>query len=109
MMASGNNLASIVYKAGFHGSDSSRNRLFLTAAAPATAIISSGVDNQYGHPDKEVFQRISNFGAAVLRTDELGTIEVISDGGAMRWEAKPQVLYRDLQYTSMMNNLSLGD
>jgi beta-lactamase superfamily II metal-dependent hydrolase len=64
MMASGNDLASVVYKVGHHGSDSSRSRLFLTAAAPAISIISSGIDNHYGHPDEELLQRISGVGAA---------------------------------------------
>jgi competence protein ComEC len=52
-------------------------------------VISSGVDNQYGHPHPAVLARLSDAGAAVLRTDELGTIEVITDGDVMWWEAKP--------------------
>jgi hypothetical protein len=62
---------------------------FLTEVAPDIAVISSGVDNRYGHPHTAVLGRLSEVGAAVLRTDELGTIEVISDGEAMWWEAKP--------------------
>ena len=35
----------------------------------------------------QVLQRAADVGAAVLRTDELGTIEVTTDGQAMWWEA----------------------
>ncbi len=87
-MASGNDLASVVYKAGHHGSDTSSSRLFLTAVAPDIAVISSGVDNQYGHPHPAVLGRLSNTGAAAMRTDELGTIEVITDGEVMWWEVR---------------------
>jgi beta-lactamase superfamily II metal-dependent hydrolase len=87
MIAGGNDLASVVYKAGHHGSDTSSSRLFLIAVAPDIAVISSGVDNQYGHPHPAVLARLSDAGAAVLRTDELGTIEVITDGDVMWWEA----------------------
>jgi beta-lactamase superfamily II metal-dependent hydrolase len=33
--------------------------------------------------------RAQAIGAAVLRTDELGTIEVITDGQMMWWQANP--------------------
>jgi competence protein ComEC len=55
----------------------------LTVVSPDIAVISSGVDNQYGHPHPAVLGRLSDAGAAVLRTDELGTIEVITDGKRM--------------------------
>ncbi len=86
-MAGGNDLASVVYKAGHHGSDTSSSRLFLSAVAPDIAVISSGADNQYGHPHPAVLGRLVDAGAAVLRTDELGTIEVVTDGRRMWWEA----------------------
>jgi len=47
----------------------------------------AGESNRYGHPSQELLRRAANVGAAVLRTDELGTIEVITDGRAMWWEA----------------------
>ncbi|GMQ79468.1 MAG: hypothetical protein BMS9Abin02_2065 [Anaerolineae bacterium] len=79
-MASGNNLTSVVYKAGHHGSDSSSSNSFLTKVAPKIAVISSGADNRYGHPHPAVLRCLADVGAAVLRSDELGTIEGITDG-----------------------------
>ena len=88
MIASSGDLASIVYKAGHHGSGTSSSAPFLTAVSPDIAIISSGVDNQYDHPHPDVLGRLSDAGVAVLRTDELGTIDVITDGEQMWWEAR---------------------
>jgi len=87
MMASSSDLTSTVYKVGHHGSDTSSSAPFLAAVASDIAVISSGVDNQYGHPHPAVLGRLSDAGSAVLRTDELGTIEVITDGEVMWWEA----------------------
>jgi competence protein ComEC len=86
-LAVGRLLSAVVFKAGHHGSDTSSIRLFLTAVAPDIAVISSGVDNRYGHPHPDVLNRLSESGAAVLRTDELGTIELITDGEVFWWEA----------------------
>jgi beta-lactamase superfamily II metal-dependent hydrolase len=35
-----------------------------------------------------MLQRAADIGATVLRTDELGTIELITDGQMMWWEAE---------------------
>lgn len=50
-------------------------------------IVSAGEANNYGHPYEEVLDRAADVGAAVLRTDELGTIELITDGEQIWWEA----------------------
>jgi len=39
-------------------------------------IRSGGEGNRYGHPYDEVLQRVGDVSAAVLRTDELGTIDL---------------------------------
>ena len=90
MVAVGRPLAAVVYKAGHHGAKSSSSTDFLESVRPQVVVISAGEGNRYGHPHEEVFQRAGSVGAAVLRTDELGTIEVISDGQAMWWETKDQ-------------------
>ena len=50
-------------------------------------VVTAGSENWYGHPDQEVLERAGALGTAVLRTDELGTIELISDGQGMWWES----------------------
>jgi competence protein ComEC len=75
----------VVYKAGHHGAKSSSGAPFLRAINPQYVIVSAGEGNNYGHPHEEVLERAADMGAAVLRTDELGTIEVITDGEQMWW------------------------
>jgi competence protein ComEC len=89
MLASGRPLSAVVYKAGHHGARSSSGESFLRAIRPQYVIVSAGEGNNYGHPHEEMLDRAAEVGAAVLRTDELGTIEVITDGDVMWWEAKP--------------------
>ena len=43
-------------------------------------VISVGTDNRFGHPSPEVLERYAARGLPVLRTDERGTIEFITDG-----------------------------
>jgi competence protein ComEC len=88
MLSSGRELRALVYKAGHHGAKSSSGARFLQAINPQYVIISAGEENRYGHPHQEVLQRVEAIGAAVLRTDELGSIEIITDGQAMWWEAQ---------------------
>ena len=62
-------------------------RAFLEALWPQIMGMSAGSGNWYGHPDEEVLQRATNVGAAVLRTDEVGTIELMTDGKGLWWHA----------------------
>jgi competence protein ComEC len=82
-------LAALVYKAGYHGARSSISASFLGTVRPQYVIASAGEGNGYGHPHPDVLEGAADVGTAVLRTDELGTIEVASVGGQMWWEAKP--------------------
>jgi beta-lactamase superfamily II metal-dependent hydrolase len=88
MLARGIPLNALVYKAGHHGSNGSSSAAFLAAIRPSIITISVGADNNFGHPAPEMLQRAQDIGATVLRTDELGTIEVITDGRTMWWQAK---------------------
>ncbi len=88
MLASGYTLTAMVYKAGHHGAKSSNSEMFLRTVQPQYVIVSAGEGNNYGHPHEEVLERAADIGAAVLRTDELGTIEVITDGEQMWWESR---------------------
>lgn len=87
MVASGAPLASLVLKAGHHGARTSSNDFFLAAVRPQVVVISTGTGNTAGHPHPETLERAAAAGALVLRTDELGTIEVITDGQQVWWQA----------------------
>jgi competence protein ComEC len=88
MLSGGQRLAALVYQAGHHGARGSSSPAFLEAIRPQYVVVSAGEGNRFGHPHEEVLQRAADVGAAVLRTDELGTIEVISDGQTIWWEAR---------------------
>lgn len=77
-------LRSDVLNTGHHGSDTSSSEEFLDLVRPEYAIISSGVDNSFGHPSRRVIKRLERIGAEILRTDELGTIRMSSDGDTVQ-------------------------
>ena len=77
-----------VLKVGHHGSSTSSSDAFLTAVRPNLAIISVGAGNMYGHPSNDVLHALSRFGIDVLRTDEVGTVVVRTDGVHIEVEAK---------------------
>jgi beta-lactamase superfamily II metal-dependent hydrolase len=68
-----------ILKVAHHGGGSSSSPEFLSAVSPAEAIISVG-DNRYGYPDEETLERLLAVGARIWRTDQDGTIVVLSDG-----------------------------
>lgn len=80
MLAAGMNVKADVLKVGHHGSDSSTSSFFLKAVNPDYAVISVGKGNTYGHPAQDVLEALRSSQAQVLRTDELGTFTIISDG-----------------------------
>jgi competence protein ComEC len=69
-----------VLKVAHHGSHTSSTEAFLSAANPAFAIISVGLDNSYGHPNRDVLERLSEHHAEVWRTDQNGLVTVRTDG-----------------------------
>lgn len=77
-----------VLKVGHHGSDTSTGYRLLYQVEPEYAVISVGAGNSYGHPNEAPLSRLSQAGAVILRTDELGTIQAVSDGKTvvLTWE-----------------------
>jgi competence protein ComEC len=80
LVASGVSLVATVLKSPHHGSRTSSTEAFLEAVEPQVVVISVGEDNHFGHASPEVMERYAEFGLPVLRTDEQGTIELITDG-----------------------------
>jgi competence protein ComEC len=83
ILASGQAVASDVLKVGHHGSTSSSSEEWLTAVDPDYAVISVGKDNSYGHPHKNILQRLLDHGIAIFRTDEEGTVHFVTDGESL--------------------------
>jgi competence protein ComEC len=69
-----------VLKVAHHGSRTSSTEDFVSAVEPVFAVISVGVDNSYGHPNRDVIERLRQHRAVVYRTDQDGLITVRSDG-----------------------------
>ena len=62
-----------VLVAGHHGSKHSTCEELLAKTLPKIAVISVG-ENHYGHPAKEVLDRLAAIGCTVYRTDTHGNI-----------------------------------
>lgn len=73
-------LKSDILKLGHHGSRTSSSNLWLERVMPNYAIISAGKNNRYGHPHKEVLDRLNNLHIPYLGTYEKGTIVFETDG-----------------------------
>lgn len=69
-----------VLKVGHHGSSTSSSAAFLDAVHPRVALVSVGAGNGYGHPSEGVMRDLAARGATVLRTDQLGSIVVRTNG-----------------------------
>lgn len=65
-----------ILKVGHHGSTTSTSQKFLNQIKPKYAIISVEKNNDYGHPNGKILERLKNEGAEIYRTDECGTIEI---------------------------------
>jgi competence protein ComEC len=79
----GDSLNVNVLKLGHHGSRTSSSEQFLQTTKPETAIISRSCDNTYGHPHKEVTDRLLFLQIPFLDTCREGTIVFVSDGKAV--------------------------
>ncbi len=69
-----------VLKVGHHGSNTSSSEKFLKQVLPEIAIISVGEGNSYGLPKDKIIDRFEKMGTTIYRTDEDGTIQIVSDG-----------------------------
>ena len=75
-----------ILKVAHHGSGYSTSTEFLAAASPATAIISCGRNNSYGHPHAETLQRLEDTRVPWYGTMDYGalTVTVDSHGNRLR-------------------------
>ena len=64
---------------GHHGSKYSTTEALLAAVRPEYCVISVGADNRYGHPAREVLDRLTAVGAQTFRTDGNGTVTITSN------------------------------
>ncbi|HWB34245.1 MAG TPA: hypothetical protein VG753_02935, partial [Candidatus Paceibacterota bacterium] len=75
-------LKSDILKVGHHGSAGSTGSDFVSKVDPEVAIISLGKNNRYGFPKQVTLDTLASHNVQVLRTDQEGTIEFVSDGNS---------------------------
>jgi competence protein ComEC len=80
IISKGYSLNSDVIKIGHHGSSSSTSDELIKAVNPRYAVISSGQDNDYGHPHKETISKLNSAGVIIYRTDLNGDVTFSSNG-----------------------------
>jgi competence protein ComEC len=73
-------LRSDVLKVPHHGSRTSSSQALLRAVSPSLAVVSAGRANRFGHPHPEVAARLAEHVRRVLRTDQVGGVQIVSDG-----------------------------
>lgn len=89
ILALGYDLSADVLKLGHHGATTSTSQKFLEAVNPKYAIISCGKNNTYKHPTKTTMDKMVKMQIDVYRTDEQGTIELVSNGETITFNVEP--------------------
>lgn len=69
-----------VLKTAHHGSRNSTPAELLDQISPQAAVISCGQNNRYGHPHKELLERLEAAGCRVFRTDMGGAVILETKG-----------------------------
>ncbi len=68
-----------------HGSKTSSSIEFLNIIKPKIALVSSGFQNRFKHPNQKVVERYQYIGATVVNTADLGWIELQSSPTGWHW------------------------
>ena len=63
-----------------HGSGTGLDEDVLKVLGPALAVISVGAENRYNHPHPRIMSLLQSLQIDVLRTDQKGDVEIVSDG-----------------------------
>jgi len=82
-VAQSEDIKSDILKVGHHGSKYSSDLSFLRKVNPKISVIEVG-KNSYGHPTKEVLDRLKEVGSQIFNTYEQGIIKIIKEEGELR-------------------------
>ena len=69
-----------IIKVPHHGSQYSSGANFLSAAKAEIGVIEVGANNSFGHPHPDILARYQAANTAIYRTDQDGTVEIVTDG-----------------------------
>ncbi len=84
-----------IFQLGHHGSTTSNIEKFLRTVDPDITIYSAGVDNSYGHPHREVIERLYMMNIPVYGTVSNGTIIITTDGKTYTVDAEAVTLPKE--------------
>ena len=76
ILLSGENIKSDILKLAHHGSKTSSTLEFLSKVNPSLAIVSTGLNNSYNHPSKEITNRLENLNIPLINTAESGAVTI---------------------------------
>lgn len=77
-----------VLKIPHHGSKTAIKDTYLKQLAPQVSVIMVGKTNSYGHPAPELLRQLQSINTKIFRTDQNGTVEIVSDG--KKWYTRTQ-------------------
>jgi len=69
-----------IIKIPHHGSHNSSSQQLINVTQPEMGVIMVGAGNSFGHPHQEILDRYTAFGTTLYRTDQNGTVEIVTDG-----------------------------
>ena len=69
-------LKSTILKVAHHGSKTSSTEEFLKLVQSKIALIGVGENNNFGHPNQEILERLKRYGIKTFRTDKNGEIRI---------------------------------
>lgn len=84
---------------GHHGSQSATSLKFLQAVQPKLALVSSGFDNQFGHPAVETLARLRLLQIPLVNTAEQGYIRLDLSAAPLSYQP-----YRPRQFARWLEN-----
>lgn len=93
-----------VLKVSHHGSNTGTSDDFIKYLQPDIAVIECGKDNPYGHPHQETIKILEKYNVEILRTDELGTIILKSNGKEISFEHHVLFDQNDSAYIGNLNS-----
>ncbi|MDP2585601.1 MAG: MBL fold metallo-hydrolase [Candidatus Levybacteria bacterium] len=73
-----------IFQVPHHGSRFGFDQTILNILNPKIAVISVGKSNKYGHPTAFILDLLKSRNIKTLRTDQVGDIEIISDGNSWK-------------------------
>ena len=87
ILEKGTDVGATVLSVGHHGSHTSSSEEFLRSVNPKWSVISCGFENSFGHPHKDILERLENCtNSEIMRTDLQGAIIFRTDGRKMSVE-----------------------